>query len=108
MTKKTKNNRQSVKSSMPLHRRCQIFVLMAGCLFFSYALVSCSRPQEEVQTNQNDAFVNTNSAENQNAVPVINPDLDFSDFKHENPNHERLPCLLCHKREDNSPTTLDR
>lgn len=89
---------------MPLRRHCQIFVLVAGCLFFSYALVSCSRAQEEAQTNQNDAFVNANSAENQNAVPVINPDLDFSDFKHENPNHERLPCLLCHKREDNSPT----
>lgn len=24
---------------------------------------------------------------------------DFSKFKHDNPNHSRLPCLLCHRRE---------
>jgi c(7)-type cytochrome triheme protein len=28
---------------------------------------------------------------------------DFSRFKHDNPNHTRLPCLLCHRRDTNSP-----
>lgn len=28
---------------------------------------------------------------------------DFSKFTHENAAHARLPCLLCHKRENNSP-----
>ena len=28
---------------------------------------------------------------------------DFSRFSHENPSHQRLPCLLCHRRESNSP-----
>lgn len=27
---------------------------------------------------------------------------DYSQFKHDNPQHARLPCLLCHKRENNS------
>jgi len=27
---------------------------------------------------------------------------DFSKFEHSNPNHSRLPCLLCHRRETNS------
>ena len=27
---------------------------------------------------------------------------DYSKFKHDNPNHARLPCLLCHRRENNS------
>lgn len=27
---------------------------------------------------------------------------DFSKFGHDNPQHVRLPCLLCHKRDDNS------
>lgn len=31
------------------------------------------------------------------------PATDYSDFKHDNPQHARLPCLLCHKRENNSP-----
>ncbi len=29
---------------------------------------------------------------------------DFSKFKHSNPMHQRMPCLLCHQRNDNSPT----
>lgn len=28
---------------------------------------------------------------------------DYSQFKHDNKNHARLPCLLCHRRENNSP-----
>ena len=27
---------------------------------------------------------------------------DLSRFRHDNPNHSRLPCLLCHRRESNS------
>src|SRR4051794_34512398 len=27
---------------------------------------------------------------------------DYSKFKHDNPQHERLPCLLCHRRETNA------
>jgi len=27
---------------------------------------------------------------------------DFSKFQHDNPNHSRLPCLLCHRRENDS------
>jgi c(7)-type cytochrome triheme protein len=30
-------------------------------------------------------------------------DLDYSKFQHGNQNHSRLPCLLCHRRESNSP-----
>jgi hypothetical protein len=31
------------------------------------------------------------------------PATDFSQFKHDDRNHARLPCLLCHRRENNSP-----
>lgn len=30
------------------------------------------------------------------------PATDYSKFKHANPNHSRLPCLLCHRRETNA------
>lgn len=30
------------------------------------------------------------------------PASDYSKFKHANPNHARLPCLLCHRRETNA------
>jgi hypothetical protein len=31
------------------------------------------------------------------------PSGDFSRFLHSSPNHARMPCLLCHRRESNSP-----
>jgi len=31
------------------------------------------------------------------------PATDYSKFKHANPQHSRLPCLLCHRRETNAP-----
>ena len=34
---------------------------------------------------------------------IVEPqELDFSKFGHTNPQHARLPCLLCHQRTDNS------
>ena len=29
--------------------------------------------------------------------------LDYSKFQHDNKNHARLPCLLCHRRDSNAP-----
>ena len=34
------------------------------------------------------------------------PSGDFSKFTHTNPMHTRLPCLLCHRRETNSPQPI--
>ena len=31
------------------------------------------------------------------------PAANYSQFKHDNRDHARLPCLLCHRRENNSP-----
>lgn len=42
----------------------------------------------------------------ENNEPVISaepPAADYSKFTHTNQQHARLPCLLCHRREDNSP-----
>ena len=52
-------------------------VLAAACACFAWALL-----------------VNSRAA----AAPQ-----DFSKFAHTEPGHARLPCLLCHRREDNSP-----
>jgi len=39
----------------------------------------------------------------QSALAISQPqERDYSKFKHDNPNHSRLPCLLCHRRETNS------
>ena len=37
------------------------------------------------------------------AVPsVLSQGADMSRFRHDNPNHSRLPCLLCHRRDSNA------
>jgi c(7)-type cytochrome triheme protein len=36
--------------------------------------------------------------------PVSLTEQDFSHFTHTNPQHARMPCMLCHRRDDNSAT----
>ena len=43
------------------------------------------------------AIQETNRSGPQESAP------NYSEFKHDIPNHARLPCLLCHRRETNSP-----
>jgi c(7)-type cytochrome triheme protein len=69
-------------------RRLALTGIICCCAFFAYAFLLIPRPN---------AF----------AAPVdevVNEPLaqDYSRFKHTSAQHARLPCLLCHKREDNS------
>jgi len=65
-------------------------VLLGGILFSGYALVvgftrDIEMPLESV------------------ILPIAQPeDVDYSQFKHSNQAHVRLPCLICHTRNDNS------
>ncbi len=80
----------------------KLAVLIFAFVFGGYVLVSCSKP---VETNQN---ANTSPAPAPSASPLvkIDPNLDFSAFKHSNEQHHRLPCSICHIRSDNSPTPV--
>ncbi len=98
MTRKAKIS----QSSMTALRWREFVVLIAGVLAFGYFFSSCSKPENK------DALVPTESAPLKqpefSPVPVINPDADFSKFRHSNEEHARFPCALCHERKDNSPT----
>lgn len=65
--------------------------LMLAMLFHSSATASISKPPVSL----------ANVALNE--VPLQESGADFSKFRHDNPNHARMPCLLCHRRETNSP-----
>jgi cytochrome c7-like protein len=39
----------------------------------------------------------------QQSASAQEPSLDYSKFLHTSRNHARMPCLLCHRRESNSP-----
>lgn len=80
-------------------RTVTLVVLVVSCLGFALTLGLNSRAS---------ALVSTESTGHE---PVMNFEAawaqtsggDFSRFTHTNPNHSRLPCLLCHQREDNLP-----
>jgi Cytochrome c7 and related cytochrome c len=80
------------------HRISKWIVLIFTFFFTGYFLVSCTNNNATVENKVNEttpAPVNTPLVE-------INPNADFSKFSHSNEKHDQLPCLLCHKREDNS------
>jgi c(7)-type cytochrome triheme protein len=66
------------------------FVLLSGILFFGYVLVV--------------GFAGVDAAIEPDVVPFVETqDADYSHFSHSNQAHIRLPCLICHTRNDNSP-----
>lgn len=75
-------------------------------LVFTVLVISaCSSPDETSGTN-----VNESPALNAGPSPdadrfqgvVATENREFTKFQHSTPQHDRMPCLLCHKREDDS------
>lgn len=71
-------------------RRFELVVLMAGCILLAAMFVFGSK-----------AVVMAGDPPDASALAGTNAQ-DYSRFQHSNPMHARMPCLLCHKREDNS------
>lgn len=63
----------------------------------------CHNPESELAPLPANCDTCHKSAKAVFAHAVLPQQSDFSQFKHDNRNHARLPCLLCHRREDNSP-----
>lgn len=91
---------------MPARRWCELFVFVVACLAFGYVFSSCSKPENksEINSAETSPAKNGDTTEEISPVPVINPNADFSRFQHQNPEHARFPCALCHERKDNSAT----
>ena len=81
-------------------RRLTLALLAVACLGFALTLVMNSRASSHASTELTAVVPETNF--DPNAMPSQSGNGDFSRFAHTNPNHSRLPCLLCHRREDNS------
>jgi c(7)-type cytochrome triheme protein len=67
-------------------------VLLCGIVLFGYALIA-GVPGTNVTAAE---------PEPDPIVPALSQDKDYSRFTHTNQLHARLPCLLCHRRDDNS------
>jgi hypothetical protein len=65
--------------------------LVIACSLFGFSLVRALRPDAAVfKTETATSLTSEEQA------------TDFSNFVHTNPTHARMPCLLCHQRQDNS------
>ena len=75
-----------------------LLALVIGVGGFTVTYLSMSRASAVTNTGDESSFGETvTAAETQEET------RDFSVFSHSKSQHSRLPCLLCHKREDNSP-----
>lgn len=78
--------------TQPARRLLSLVILVAGCVAVLLTVLFNSRAATSDAESE---------AGNLSASPFAAQ--DFSRFAHTEPGHARLPCLLCHRREDNSP-----
>ena len=90
----TSGGRTPLGRSRHGRRALSLAVLCAGLLLFA-ALLAFDR-----RTSALTARVEPEPAVEPAAIEPQGP--DFSKFGHANPQHARLPCLLCHQRTDNA------
>jgi c(7)-type cytochrome triheme protein len=89
------------KSSIPIYKHKKIrkefislLVLVLICL--TLLLIVVLKPHIMAATIEDSNLSHLNS------IDSLSSSQDFSKFTHTNAAHARLPCLLCHRREDNS------
>lgn len=98
MTKSAEIKRKFPRN--PAQHWREIILLIFVCLVCGYVFTSCSKPENKVENIP----VPTTQTPEVPPIPIINPNADFSKFKHSNAEHARFPCALCHERTDNSAT----
>jgi c(7)-type cytochrome triheme protein len=77
-----------------VRRRLSLAAVASACFVFALTLLIGASDSNAKRARATDASVSE-------PVPP-EPQADFSSFTHANPQHARLPCLLCHKRETGS------
>lgn len=87
--------RYAIDSVSPLKL---LLVLVLGLGFFIYG---CSSPPPE---NKQVEVLTPSPERDPATVPAALQNLDYSEFKHSNESHTRLPCLLCHIRAEGLTT----
>jgi c(7)-type cytochrome triheme protein len=92
------NPAQAPRRTRSLRRLLSLVLLAGACTGFFLTLVFNSR----ASALPAEASTQLVRAEFESTEPQSSSG-DFSVFSHQNEMHARLPCLLCHRREDNKP-----
>src|SRR6185369_14582360 len=77
-----------------LRQRLSLAIVAAACLVFALTLL--------LSANASTTKHAPDEGVSESVSQAAETQMDFSRFMHTNPQHARLPCLLCHKRDDNS------
>ena len=77
-------------------RWLSVFTLVAGSLAFTFLNLSSAHISDSTADSQGQLF----------PTQFQNTSGDYSKFPHVNAAHSRLPCLLCHRRDNNSPQPI--
>jgi c(7)-type cytochrome triheme protein len=99
------NTKRSTRRSGRRVLWCQSLVMLLASIFFAYAFVSgywnfhLPASASEIPDGQLAELVDEDA---EYATELEPQDKDYSRFTHSNQFHSRLPCLLCHRRDDNS------
>lgn len=80
-------------------RLLQAVVLLLGFILFGYATTMLPKPAFAGEPVAEPAMTDMEVNE---ADPSTGLQSDYSRFTHSNESHSRLPCLLCHRRDDGS------
>lgn len=86
---------------------CSLFVFVFGAAILSGNATPGQPADEQLEMYPADTTFASLDEIDPAALETFNEDpaeaqIDYSRFLHTNPSHSRLPCLLCHRREDNS------
>ena len=76
-----------------VRRQLSLALVASACLVFALTLLLSANASTAKNTPDDNGA-------SEGADFAAEPQTDFSKFTHTNPQHARLPCLLCHKREE--------
>ncbi len=91
--------------------RLRVFVLVVGLFFLGFILASCYSTTDEstanLSANTNQSLPPDEPESETNTIQALTSSLEDSEvlanFSHGNEYHARLSCLICHRRDTNSP-----
>src|SRR5712692_1151342 len=86
-------------AELPIESRAGAFVFVGAVIALTLVTVLNSRASGSMQKSLTESL----PAEFNQEQMQFPEGLDYGKFMHSSRNHSRLPCLLCHRRESNSP-----
>lgn len=112
MIKRIKNILGSQKPSEASRRRGKVVLILLAFMLLGYGLMSCSGSKDTTSSNSvvtppseppDTNSETTESDKIKELTKSLEGSEELSKFSHNNEYHSQLSCLICHRRDNNSP-----